>query len=138
MSPESVFSFVNTFVLPFWIIIWFIPKWKHRNTAVYIAAAILAATYATYLLLGPGVDITQFGSLEGVKALFTNETAVLIGWIHYLAFDMLIGNWVVNQSQELGIKHILVLPCLLFCFMLGPVGYLLFQILKFTKIGRIN
>ncbi|MEQ8926707.1 MAG: ABA4-like family protein [Fulvivirga sp.] len=138
MDSSTVFNIVNAWVLPFWILLIFFPKWKLTNKIVQVGAALLAIIYSFYLITGPAIDFTSFGSLAGVKELFTLENAVLIGWVHYLAFDLLVGNWIVNEAKEIGINHWFIIPCLLFCFMLGPVGFLLFQLLKFAKVGRVN
>jgi hypothetical protein len=71
-----------------------------------------------------------FGSLPEVMKLFTNEWAVLAGWIHYLAFDMFVGAWEVKDSQEQGVSHVLVIPCLVLTFLLGPIGFLLYHIIR--------
>ena len=62
--------------------------------------------------------------------LFTNEWAVLAGWIHYLAFDLFVGSWEVRDSQERGVSHVLVIPCLFLTFMFGPIGFLAYTILR--------
>jgi hypothetical protein len=66
-------------------------------------------------------------------ALFTEENAVLAGWVHYLAFDLLIGMWMLDQHKELKINQLLIAPCLFLTFMLGPIGFLLFIIIKTVK-----
>ncbi|MEO0902914.1 MAG: abscisic acid-deficient protein Aba4 family protein, partial [Bacteroidota bacterium] len=66
----------------------------------------------------------------------TIEEAVMAGWVHYLAFDLLIGMWMINQNRTLGIHQLLMAPCLFATFMLGPVGFLLFTILKAIKTSR--
>ena len=69
----------------------------------------------------------DFGSLDSVMELFTDEKAVLGGWIHYLAFDLLVGMWIVDKNQTLKISPFLIAPCLVFTFMLGPVGFTFFM-----------
>ena len=138
MSPDKVFEIINTAVLPFWGVLIFAPNWKWKNPAIYIGVSILAIVYLSYLFTGPMLDFSAFGSLAGVKALFTADNAILIGWVHYLAFDLLTGNWIVNQAKENNISHWFIIPCLLFCFMLGPVGFLLFYIIRSIKLGGIS
>ncbi len=134
MSTTDVFQIVNTIVLPAWLILIFAPKQKWRNPVIYSFAAVMASVYAFYVLTGlNNFDPSSFGSLVGVKALFTHDEAVLAGWVHYLVFDLLIGNWILNQSIKHGVKHYLVIPCLLLSFMFGPIGYLLFTIIKISK-----
>ncbi|GGD72213.1 hypothetical protein GCM10011412_07330 [Maribacter cobaltidurans] len=77
--------------------------------------------------------LMDFGSLGSVMNLFTEEHAVLAGWIHYLAFDLLVGMWMIDQNKELGIHKALMAPCLFFTFMFGPLGFLLFWTIKTIK-----
>jgi hypothetical protein len=49
-----------------------------------------------------------------------------------LCFDLFIGSWEVRDAQRLGIHHLLVIPCLVFTFMLGPVGLLAYLLLRFA------
>ena len=76
------------------------------------------------------MDLSAFGSLDGVVGLFSDPKNVLIGWIHYLAFDLWVGSWEVGDAIKRGINRWFLLPCLLFTFMLGPVGLLLYLILR--------
>ena len=80
----------------------------------------------------------DFGSLESVMALFTKENAVLAGWVHYLAFDLLIGMWMVQKNRQLGMHQLLMVPCLFFAFMAGPLGFLLFTLLSSIKSKQIT
>ena len=68
----------------------------------------------------------DFTSLEGVTALLSDPWAMTAGWIHYLAFDLLAGILVTRKGLDMGIPRLWLLPCQLGCFMLGPVGVLLF------------
>ena len=63
--------------------------------------------------------------------LFTDEWTVLAAWIHYLVFDMFVGIWEVKDAQKKGISHWFVIPCLVLTFMLGPIGFLLYSVLRF-------
>ena len=53
-----------------------------------------------------------------------------MGWIHYLAFDLMVGWFIVNDAQKHEINRFLTIPCLLLSFMLGPTGLLLYLILR--------
>jgi hypothetical protein len=75
----------------------------------------------------------SFNSLENVKLLFSNDKTLLAGWIHYLAFDLMIGSWVVQTAIERNLPHTITIFILPAVFMFGPMGYLLFQIVLFLK-----
>jgi SNF family Na+-dependent transporter len=55
---------------------------------------------------------------------------VLLGWVHFLAFDLFIGAWMVRDARRLKILHLAVIPCLLVTFLLGPVGLLTYLVLR--------
>jgi len=109
----------------------FIPEktWvKHAITGIAIT---LALVYASQLPTFFQSEEGGFGSLQEVMTLFKNENAVLAGWVHYLVFDLLIGRWIATDAVKNGISKWFVAPCLLFTLMLGPVGFLLYTVLKY-------
>ena len=90
--------------------------------------------YAIYIFQAIQISgMMDFGSLTSVITLFTEENAVLAGWIHYLAFDLIVGMWMLDQNKELKINQLVMAPCLFLTFMLGPIGFLLFMIIKTIK-----
>ncbi|GAA0757735.1 hypothetical protein GCM10009433_14260 [Psychroflexus lacisalsi] len=99
----------------------------------------MSVVYAIYVIQGFGdLDMESFSKLEGIKAMFTSDEAVVTGWVHYLVFDLLVGHWILKQSQKENINHFLIIPCLLLCFMFGPVGYLLYFIIKTAKTKKLG
>lgn len=134
MTPDAVFQFANTLVLPHWLLMVVAPRWRPTQwLAKYLPIpVVLALLYIYYLFFGgeSSLDFQSFNSLQGVKSLFKADTAVLAGWIHYLAFDLVVGSWILRSSQKRKINHWLIIPCLFFCFMLGPVGFLLYWIIR--------
>lgn len=139
MSASDVFQIVNTIVLPAWLILIFFPNKSWRNPVIYTFAAAMAVVYAVYVIQGLGeFDMESFTELEGIKAMFTSDEAVLTGWVHYLVFDLLVGNFILNQSRKLKIHHFIIIPCLLLCFMFGPIGFLVYYLIKLIKTKRID
>tara|TARA_R110002051_G_scaffold309037_3_gene381417 strand:- start:4655 stop:5077 length:423 start_codon:yes stop_codon:yes gene_type:complete len=139
MTPTVVFSIANTVVIPMWLLMIILPKWKVTRFFIdyKVIPLALGLVYVFYIFqaisLGGGMD---FGSLTAVMELFTEENTVLAGWIHYLAFDLLVGMWILDENKKLGINHLLLVPCLLGTFMFGPLGFLLFMGLKAIKLQR--
>jgi hypothetical protein len=139
MTAPEVFSLANLLVMPMWILMIVLPKWKATRFLMdyKVIPLLLSLIYAVYIVIamriGSGMD---FGSLSSVMALFTEENAVLAGWVHYLAFDLLVGMWMIKQNEGLGIHQLLMVPCLLLTFMLGPVGFLLFMLMRSFKMKR--
>ena len=137
MAAETVFSLCNMAVLPGWALLIFLPRWKW--TLGLISAGlipfVLGLVYVG-LFLSQGFGSEEgggFGSVEAVSILFTNPYLLTAGWIHYLAFDLFIGSWEVWDSQEKGISHWLIIPCLLLTFLLGPTGLALYLAIRTIK-----
>jgi hypothetical protein len=125
MSDAQLFQYANTTALLSWIILVFLPKRSAPILRVAIPVA-MAVLYIWALSTAPANPDGGFGSLAQVKALFTQDRAVLAGWVHYLAFDLFVGCWMVMDAAERGIKHLLVVPCMFLTFMFGPAGLLLY------------
>lgn len=71
-----------------------------------------------------------FGSLAAVQSLFSVDALLLAGWIHYLAFDLFVGSWEVEDAQRHGVHHLVVIPCLLLTLMAGPAGLLVYLLIR--------
>ncbi|RNC92121.1 MAG: DUF4281 domain-containing protein [Allomuricauda sp.] len=136
MTPSEIFSICNLIVMPMWVLLIFLPKWKATRFLIdyKIVPILLSLVYAVYIGISLATGgMMDFGSLKSVMALFTVENAVLAGWVHYLAFDLLVGMWMLDQNKNIGIHPILMAPCLFLTFMFGPIGFLLFTIIKSIK-----
>ena len=132
MDASTVFSFGNIFVLLGWILLFFLPNWKHTQTLVLSGIIILFAILYSFMILRDIGDFKadSFNSLANVKVLFQNDNAVAAGWLHYLAFDLFVGAYIVRKCKSLGVSRWLVSLVLPFTFMFGPIGYLIFFIIK--------
>jgi len=132
MSNETLFSICNTAVLPGWLLLVVLPRWKWtaRLVTAVIIPALLGLVYLFLILTEFGKTEGGFGSLAQVQQLFANPAMVVAGWIHYLAFDLFIGSWEVRDAQRLGLSHWLVIPCLVLTFLFGPIGLLLYFALR--------
>ena len=131
MDVNLLFTICNTLILPFWLALIIAPEHKLVKNLVTAVAIILALVYASLVPVFLEMEEGGFGSLEEVMLLFKNPKAVLAGWIHYLVFDLLTGRWIALDAVKNGIPKWFVGPCLLFTFMLGPVGFLLYTTLKY-------
>ena len=128
MSADQIFSVANTVALCGWLLLIVLPG-KPRISQVVSGVAIPAAFAVLYTAIivvhFPGSD-GGFSSLSEVALLFSNPWLLLAGWVHYLAFDLLVGSWEVRDARERRINHLFVVPCLILTFLFGPAGWLLY------------
>ena len=138
MSPFQLFTLANLAVVPAWLLLAILPKWKWtRIIAAYALPAALGVVYLLIMVQQLDLDGGGFGSLEQVSRLFQNPWMLLAGWIHYLAFDLFVGAWEVRDASRLDVPHTYVIPCLLFTFLAGPVGLLLYFIVRVSVVRRL-
>lgn len=132
MSPESIFQLCNTIALIGWIILIILPFWLQSDKFVLgIMITLFCIVYAWLVFSHFHFsDLQKFGSLGGVMELFTMKEIVVAGWVHYLAFDLMVGIFIKRNARKHGISHWLIIPCLLLAFMLGPIGLLLYLIIR--------
>ncbi len=143
MTADTLFTVFNTAVLPAWFLMIAAPRsgatqFLLRTFWLPFVYAIGYAGLLFWLLLSSGESL-DFMSLQGVMALFKSEWGVLVGWIHYLAFDMLAGIWALGDSQRRGVPHGFMVVCLFFTLMFGPFGFGLYWLLrlKYTDSARL-
>lgn len=138
MNAETIFSIANFLALAGWILLTIAPRWRFTAKIVLSGAIplLLSAAYLILIVLFFGSAEGGFSSLAGVMKLFTNQWAVLAGWIHYLAFDLFVGSWEVRDAQTRGISHWFVIPCLILTFLLGPIGFLLYHTLRLVAPNK--
>ncbi len=99
---------------------------------------VLSGGYAAIVLSHWSSGQGGFDSLASVEQLFKSRWLLLAGWVHYLAFDLLVGAWQLRTARREGIPHLHLLPCLLATFLFGPAGYLLFQLLRAAHRGSVR
>lgn len=128
MSPTQIFAVANFVALCGWLLLIALPgktSVTHLISGVVIPA-VFAVVYTVMIAIHFGGSEGGFSSLPDVARLFSNPWLLLAGWLHYLAFDLLIGSWEVRDARERGIPHLLVVPCLILTFLFGPAGWLLY------------
>ena len=130
MTPEQVFSIVNLVAVAAWILLVALPRQRRVTDVVtgVIVPLLFALLYSAIVIttFSQGLE-GGFSTLAGVATLFSNPWALLAGWVHYLAFDLLIGTWEVRDSRDRGLPHLIVVPCLILTFLFGPAGWLLYM-----------
>ncbi|MEX0676646.1 MAG: ABA4-like family protein [Pirellulales bacterium] len=134
MEPDRLFDMVGWIAMPGWLLLAVLPRWRWTQTVTAgalpaILGAIYLALFVSYFRRVPE-GFGAFGSLAGVQGAFSIDGMLLAGWIHYLAFDLFVGSWLVRDAQRVGVRHWFVLPCLFLTLMMGPVGLLAYLVLR--------
>jgi Domain of unknown function (DUF4281) len=132
MPIDLIFNFCQALALIGWLALVAAPL----NRTLTIGGArgivlVLAAAYLAQLLFNTvPVDGGSFSSIIGVTTLFSQPANVMLGWTHFLAFDLFIGSWIVEDAANENYPHWAVIPMLVATLMIGPVGLLIWFIVR--------
>ena len=137
LSPDRAFSICGGVAALSWLSLaasLFVPDnlrapiWAGTTLVV---PALIGLGYA--ILLAQGLRARTgggFGSIAAVRRLFADDAALAAGWLHYIAFDLFVGTWVAHAGLDADMSPLLILPCLLLTFLIGPVGLVAFLALR--------
>jgi hypothetical protein len=139
MDLEQLFSMAGFLAMAGWILLLILPRHP-------IAQRVAGITVPLILSVGYLILIARhfrgaeggFGSLADVAMLFQKRELLLAGWIHYLAFDLFIGAWETRDAQRNGLPHLVVIPCLVMTFLLGPIGLLFYFAIRTAKTKTLK
>lgn len=129
-----LFNLATMVCMAGWVVLFAFPLWPQTGATLVFSLSILllCGLYGYLLLLGKRHDDSghpvrgHFFSLKGVIQLFRSPQVVLAGWVHYLAFDLMVGLYVVHDAARHGIAHLWLLPVLFLTLMFGPLGLLVY------------
>jgi len=140
VTPEQVFSIVNLIATAAWVALVILPgrRWVTGIVTSTVVPLLFAIVYVGIVATTFGRTPGGFSTLAGVATLFSNPWALLAGWIHYLAFDLLIGTWETRDAREHGLPHLLLVPCLVLTFLFGPAGWLLYRGVRLAKSSQMR
>lgn len=128
------FNLATLFCMAGWAVLFAFPLWPDAGaTLVFsISIIVLCALYGYLLIFGRRHDDSgqpvrgHFFSLKGVVNLFKSPHVVLAGWVHYLAFDLMVGLYEIQDAARHGIPHLWLIPVLFLTLMFGPLGLLVY------------
>ncbi|MEP6785725.1 MAG: ABA4-like family protein [Sphingomonadales bacterium] len=135
---ERIFSLCSAIALAGWIMLLTAPFARAPLIrGARILSGVLAIAYVVQIatIVQP-VAGGGFSTLAGVVALFSMPGNVMLGWTHYLAFDLFTGAWALEDSARIGIPHWAMIVPLALTFLLGPVGLLTYGIIRTLHLWR--
>lgn len=129
---DILFWISSLYILPFWLMMWFAPNHERtealmRSEWVYLAP--LAGVYAIAVLPNI-VDIfillgSEMPTPNIVVGMFEEREVILVGWLHFLAFDLFVGRWTWQRLVATGKPLYVSTPVLILSMMVAPLGALI-------------
>ena len=143
---EVIYLWGNLIVLPLWLLLIFLPSSNLSKVLInsitiplLFSIAYIYVGYQIFLLEIPIYNaFNLYQGIDELYALFADEGFLLIFWLHFLAINLFVGSWMARDGVRNNIaKKIIFIP-LIFAYFAGPVGLLLYLIIRMVFARRFS
>ena len=145
LTFENIYLYSSFGVLPFWLLLIFIPNSK--ITQIFVSSIILPiilstayiyVLYQSILLDEPFFDVFKlYLSIDNLYTTFATESFLLFFWIHFLALNLFLGSWVSKDSIKYNIPRKIIFFPLILIYFSGPVGLVLYWFFRIFYSKKI-
>ena len=149
MPWSAIFTLTNVVAFAGWAMLALLPRRPAVHSIIlYACVGLLCVAYAAMFvaLFGgladpvrlPGATTADLSAytLPGLRNLFMSDGGIVLGWTHYLAFDLFIGLWISRDADAKGFSRLAQLPVLICTLMAGPIGLLIWLIVRERRARR--
>lgn len=132
---QSLFTITNVVAAAAWVVLIALPRKPFPLALVlYGGVGLLCLAYTAMFvaLFGAFADpVRDAGaplpslmnySVDGLQDFFRSDGGLVLGWTHYLAFDLFVGLWIARDADAKDISRLVQSPVLFATFMAGPIG----------------
>ena len=145
INSENIYLIANWGVIPFWLLLIFMPYHSLTNFFVQsIIAPLLLAIGYIFLIYNLYLDNSIFdgfelySGLDGLYSMFANENLLLIFWLHFLSISLFAGAWIVRDTKKYFIPKIISIPSLILTYFTGPVGLVIYWLIRIFFAKKIS
>ena len=143
---EMLYLWINCGVLPFWTILIFFPQshlCKYFVTSIFpitiLGGAYIFMLYQSYV---GSYDFDEnfmlYLGIEELSDLFSDDTFLIMFWIHFVSINLFAGGWILKDSQKFGVnKYLLGVP-LITTYLIGPLGLFIYWFIRLFYAKRIS
>ena len=83
-------------------------------------------------------NFSLYLGLNYVSDLFRDDYFLLMFWTHFVSINLFVGGWILKDAQRLFINKILLAFPLLIIYLIGPIGILIYWIIRIFYAKRLN
>jgi len=145
LTFENIYLFANWGVIPFWLLLVFIPN--HPVTKFFCYSIIpflllgVAYIFISYQIFLDGNILEGFKlylSLDSLNEVYNDDSIRLIFWLHFLAISLFTGTWITRDCLKYMIPKILSIPCIMITYFAGPIGIIIYWFIRIFYAKKIN
>ena len=145
LTYENIYLVANWGVIPFWLMLIFIPNngvtkfFVHSVvTPLLLGVAYVYIGYKIYLEGNIFEVFNLYFGLENLYTIYSNETFLLIFWLHFISISLLLRSRISRDGQKYMIPKILIAISLILTYFSGPIGIVFYWFVRIffsRKIG---
>ena len=146
LTFENIYLWANFGVLPFWLMLIFIPN--SRITQIFVNSVILPlilsiayvyTIYQTILLDEPIFEVFKlYLSLDNLYTVFANESFLLVFWLHFLVLNLFLGSWVSQDGFKYSVSRGMIIISLILIYFTGPLGLVLYWMIRIFYAKKLG
>ncbi len=145
LTLENIFLISNWGVIPFWLLLLFIPNSRLTRFLVYsvmipilLGGAYLFIAYQIYLDNNFLNGFELYLGLENLYAVFSDANFLLIFWLHFLSISLFVGSWIARDSIRYMIPKYLTAISLITTYFTGPLGIVIHWFIRIFFAKKIS
>ena len=143
---EILYFWVNLGVLPFWLILIFFSQshiCRYLVTSIFpifvLSGAYVYMLYKSYLgSYDFDGNFDLYLGIDNISDLFSDNTFLMMFWIHFISINLFTGGWIVRDSQKLSINKIVIIVPLLITYLIGPLGIFIYWLIRIFHAKSIS
>ena len=145
LTYENIYLFANWGVVPFWLLLIFMPN--HAITNFFCHSIIpflllgLSYVFVAYQIVLEGNTFEGFKlylGLDGLDEIYTNESIRLVFWLHFLAVSLFVGSWIARDCLKHMVPKIFSITCITITYFTGPLGIIIYWFIRIFYAKKIN
>ena len=145
LNYENIYLIANIGVIPCWLLLIFLPR--ATITKILVKSVVIPLLLSTaYIFISYQIYITEnifeifnlYLGLDELYSLYSNEGFLLIFWLHFLTINLFAGSWIANDAQNFSVSRPLVIISLIATYFTGPVGLVLYWLIRIFYSKKIN
>ena len=146
LTFENVYLWVNFAILPFWLMLIFLPNIKITQILLnsIILPLILSATYVYVIYQSILVDnsivniLKLYTGIDNLYIAFEEKSLLLVFWLHFLAINIFLGTWVSRDAIKYNIPRKITFIPLILIYFSGPLGLVLYWLFRVFYARRLG
>ena len=145
LTLENIYLFANWGVVPFWLLLIFIPSHSITKFFCYsiipfllLGAAYVFVSYQIFLAGNILEGFKLYLGLEGLDEIYTNDSLRLVFWLHFLAISLFTGAWIARDCIKHMVPKILSILCIIITYLAAPAGLIIYWFVRIFYAKKIS